>query len=118
MNELLIIFTDKTYVAIGIDDAAPDDEEAKYVIDDTFVCAPASYNSGRFETSSFNGELYFTDEIIANRVKSGIWKVTPEECQKLIEEYEHRRDEQDYKRYLILKNRFEGREEEFKDIKI
>lgn len=121
MNELIITFTDKTYIAFGIDDVSEGyDEERKTVLSNSFICHPSSWNLGNFKNHIkvlSNGELKF-DPLIENRIKLGLWNVTMEEQQKIIKEDEKRQEEQEFKRYLYLKNKFKDRENEFKNISI
>ena len=118
MNELIITFTDKTYVAFEIDDDSDDDEsERRPILKNSWVIHPKCYNSGNFDChiSVVDGELRF-DPLIENRIKLGLWELTMEEAQKVIEDDKHRREEYEYKNYLRLKEKFEGREDEFKEI--
>jgi hypothetical protein len=120
MNELIITFTDKTFVAFEINDDSDDHEsERRPVLENSFIIDPQCYNSGNFDChiSVVDGELRF-DPLIENRIKLGLWELTMEEAQKVIEDDKHRREEYEYKNYLRLKEKFEGREDEFKDIKV
>jgi hypothetical protein len=118
MNELIITFTDKTYVAFEIFDDSDDHEsERRPILENSCVIPPQCYNTGNYDChiSVVDGELRF-DPLIENRIKVGLWNLTMEEAQKVIEDDKHRREEYEYKNYLRLKEKFEGREDEFKDL--
>lgn len=116
MNELIITFTDKTYIAFEIEYVSEDHEsERSPVISNSWVMDSECFNSGNFHChiSVRDGELRF-DQMIENRIKLGLWKLTMEEAQQRIKDDAHKQDEWDYKAYLRLKKKFTGREEEFK----
>ena len=93
MNELIITFTDKTYVAFEICDVSEDHEsERRPVLENSFICHPQCYNGG-----NFNCHI---------------------EAQEIIERDNRKQEEWDYKRYLYLKKKFDGREKEFENITI
>ena len=118
MNELIITFTDKTYIAFEIDDVSEDYEsERRPILSNSFIHDPICYDGGNFSChiKVRDGELRF-DPLIENRIKLGLWKLTMEEAQKIIEDDKRRHEEYEYKNYLRLKKKFEGREDEFKDI--
>jgi hypothetical protein len=62
-----------------------------------------------------DGELRF-DPLIENRIKLGLWELTMEEAQKVIKDDKRRHEEYEYRQYIRLKKKFEGRENEFKDV--
>lgn len=118
MNEVIITFTDKTFVAFEIDDDSDDHEsERRPILENSFIIDPQCYNGGNFNChiGVVDGELRF-DPLIENRIKLGLWELTMEEAQKVIEDDNRRHEEYEYKNYLRLKKKFEGREDEFKDI--
>ena len=118
MNELIITFTDKTYVAFEIDDDSDDDEsERRPILKNSWVIHPKCYNSGNFDChiSVVDGELRF-DPLIENRIKLGLWELTMDEAQKVIEDDKHRREEYEYKQYIRLREKFKNREKEFENI--
>lgn len=120
MNELIITFTDKTYVAFEICDVSEDHEsERRPVLENSFICHPQCYNGGNFNChiSSVDGKIRF-DPLIENRIKLGLWDLTMEEAQEIIERDNRKQEEWDYKRYLYLKKKFDGREKEFENITI
>jgi len=118
MNELIITFTDKTYVAFEIDDDSDDHEsERRPILTNSCVINPKCYNSGNFDChiSVVDGELRF-DPLIENRIKLGLWELTMEEAQKLIEDDNRRHEEYEYKQYIRLREKFKNREKEFENI--
>lgn len=117
-NELIITFKDKTFVAFEIDDVSEDYEaERRPIISSSAIISPKCYNSGHFRTRVVDGKVVF-EPLVQNRVDAGLWNVTVEEVEQLIKEDERKHEEYDYKRYLVLKEKFEGREEEFKDVRL
>jgi hypothetical protein len=118
MNELIITFTDKTFVAFEIDDDSDDHEsERRPVLENSFIIDPQCYNSGNFDChiSVVDGELRF-DPLIENRIKLGLWELTMEEAQKVIEDDNRRHEEYEYKQYIRLREKFKNREKEFENI--
>lgn len=118
MNELIITFTDKTYVAFEIYDDSDDHEsERRPILGNSSIINPKSYNSGNFDChiSVVDGELRF-DPLIENRIKLGLWELTMEEAQKLIEDDNRRHEEYEYKQYIRLREKFKNREKEFENI--
>lgn len=117
-NEVIITFRDKTFITLGINDASEDfEEDRRPVIASRTIVPPQCYNGGRFEvTKDGDGNLRFK-QLVQNRVDAGLWRVTPEEAVKLQEDYDRRYEEGLYRQYLRLKDRFDGRDDEFKDIK-
>jgi hypothetical protein len=118
MNELIITFTDKTYVAFEIDDDSDDHEsERRPVLKNSWVISPKCYNCGNFgcHISVVDCELRF-DPLIENRIKLGLWKLTMKEAQEHIKNDVRKRDEYEYKQYIRLREKFKNREKEFENI--
>jgi hypothetical protein len=117
-NEVIITFTDKTFIVLGINDASEYlEEDRRPVIASRTVVPPQCYNGGRFEVTKDDNDNYRFKQLVQNRVDAGLWRVTPEEAIKLQEDYDRRYEEGLYRQYLRLKDRFDGRDDEFKDIK-
>ena len=86
MNELIITFTDNTYIAFEIDDVSEDYEaERRPVIDSSRIIHPESWNGGNFRCHIHvrDGKPVF-DRLIENRIQTGLWNVTMEEQQQII----------------------------------
>lgn len=118
MNELIITFTDKTYIAFEIYDVSEDYEsERRPILTNSFIHDPICYNGGNFRhhIKVRDGELRF-DPLIENRIKLGLWKLTMEEAQEYIKNDARKHDEYEYKQYIRLREKFKNREKEFENI--
>ena len=118
MNELIITFTDKTYIAFEIDDVSEDYEsERRPILSNSFIHDPICYNGGNFSChiKVRDGKLRF-DPLIENRIKLGLWKLTMEEAQEYIKNDARKHDEYEYKQYIRLREKFKNREKEFENI--
>lgn len=115
MNELIITFTDKTYIAFKIENTFVNGRETSSILSNSWIFEPECWNMGNFEGHVYvsGGKLVF-DPLIDNRIQLGLWKLTMDEAQEIIKRDNKRYEEQDYKRYLYLKEKFSGREEEFR----
>lgn len=100
----VLMFTDKTYIAIGIE---RDDDGDPYVTDFR-VSDPNCVNFGEVDHwFDINGELHFDKWVDVLR-NLGLWEVTEDEVAELVRKNEERARERDYAEYLRLKKKFEG----------
>ena len=117
-NEIIIVFTDKTFCVIGIDENYDDvNRLSEITLCNTQLDHPLYHNNGELTHTVHNGKLRF-EPYIKKRIESGLWIVTEQDVEKLKAKHKRDRDVYDYKQYLRLKKQFEGREDEFKGIKI
>ena len=106
---LTIIFTDKTFISVGFGyvDFSSDSDEMQlqdYLVDD-----PSCYNFSDFGYHVWvdsKGELRF-DRWIQILIDLGLWEMTMEEVQSIIEQKTKEKEEHEYQEYLRLKKKFE-----------
>lgn len=110
----VIIFTDKTFIAIGINDDS-DEEEGHdiYKLTNKWIYNGELYKNSVSCFSSYidssTGKLVF-DTWVDMLIKLGLWNFTEEECQKIREEHTKAQEKREYAQYLVLKKKFEGKE--------
>lgn len=105
----IIMFTDKTYIAVGADynDAEYYKDEPK--LENYWVMDPECCNGGNYECHIHpdgKGNLIF-DKWIQILKDFGLWELEMDEAQKIIAEYNKRQEEREYDQYLRLKAKFE-----------
>ena len=110
----VIVFTDKTFIAIGINDDSGDEEGRDvYKLTNKWIYNGELYKSSVSRFSSYvdatTGQLVF-DEWVDMLVRLGLWNFTEEECLKIREEHIKVQEEREYAQYLVLKKKFEGKE--------
>lgn len=107
-NIFIIMFTDKTYIAIGTHyrDIDKGDEEPQ--LKDFYVIDPSLYSSlESFTYLDKDGSLHFYG--IAKILKElGIWKISEEEVAKQIQISKDKEEAREYAKYLELKKKFEN----------
>lgn len=107
-NLFIIVFTDKTYIAIGTHyrDIDKCDEEPQ--LKDFYVHDPGCYSSlESFTYLGKDGSLHFHG--IAKILKDlGIWKISEEEVEQQIQMCKDKEEAREYATYLELKKKFEN----------
>jgi len=108
-NLFIILFTDKTFIAIGTHykdlDAGYDEPQ----IEDFCVMDPKCVNGGDYHCHTYfhdDGTITF-DEWITILKDFGIWELPKDEVVKIIEENKKREEDREYQQYLRLKKKFE-----------
>lgn len=105
---LTIIFTDKTFISVGFDyiDFSTGSDEMQ--LQDYWVDDPSCYNFGDFgcHVVDNNGELRF-DRWIQILIDLGLWELSMEEVQNIIEQKAKEKEKREYEEYLRLKTKFE-----------
>lgn len=107
-NICIILFTDKTYVAIGIEYDLNND----YVLDNYYVSDPECINNGNYDCHShmdINGNLHF-DRWIQILKDFGIWEIDENEAKEIIERQRKRDEDGEYELYLKLKEKYENKQ--------
>ena len=102
----IIMFTDKTFIALGI---GYDDEDLK--LDNEFIIEPKNWNSGDFHlymhVNSDNKIIY--SPYIRILRDFDIWQFTDEEELAIIEKHKKEKEDYEYQQYLRLKEKFENK---------
>ncbi len=101
----IILFTDKSYVCIGLDD--------DFALENNYLpwFYPQNVNSGDFKCHSWvdeNGKIHFEEWINVLR-EFGIWEFTDEDAKAIIDANKAKEEEWEYQQYLRLKEKFEGK---------
>ena len=107
---LVVTFTDKTYIAVGIEY----DENREPLVDDYRVEEPWCIDSGCFDCHSWvgsDGKLHF-DKWIQVLKDLNLWNITEDEAKEVIERKRKEYRKREYEEYLRLKEKFEGKEVE------
>lgn len=105
-QQLIITFTDKTFIAIGIEYC---DDGDKYILDDLYVSDPECINNGCLDTHiNKNGKLVF-DKNFQQIIDLGIYDISIEEVEQRIAERKKKEEEREYTQYLRLKEKFENK---------
>ena len=103
-----IVFTDGTYISIGLE---YDEDNLEWKLCDNYIDDPSCVNGGRLNSWIDNsGNLHF-DKWVQELIRLGIWDVSESEVKELIEKKEEEQEKRDYEKYLQLKARFEKHEE-------
>ena len=108
-QSLTIVFTDKTFISVGlgyVDSERNDDME----LQNNWISDPICYNiGGDFSchiSADDKGKLHF-DRWIQILIDLGLWEMTMEEVQSIIEQKTKEKEEHEYQEYLRLKKKFE-----------
>lgn len=110
-NLFIILFTDKTFIAIGAhykDLDAGDDEPQ---IEDFYVMDPNCINSGNYDCHMYvhsDGRISF-DRWITILKDFGIWELPEEEALEIVKESKKKEEAREYKEYLRLKEKFDSK---------
>ncbi len=112
-NMFIILFTDKTYIAIGThykDIDAGDDEPQ---LEDFYVMDPGCVNGGNFDCHHWvdrtTNTVHFDPWITFLR-DFGIWDLPEKEATDIINRDRQKEDEKEYQQYLRLKEKFENKQ--------
>lgn len=101
-NLFVITFTDKTFIAIGIDDD-------KWKLASKFIMKPEAYGKNYVATKSlidYKGDIVYPEWVELLK-KLSLWTIDDEEVRKGIEQVNKDRKMREYKEYLRLKEKFE-----------
>lgn len=108
-QSLTIVFTDKTFISVGlgyVDSERNDDME----LQNNWIVDPICYNiGGDFSCHIWaddKGKLHF-DRWIQLLIDLGLWEMTMEEAQSVIEQKAKEKEEREYQEYIRLKKKFE-----------
>lgn len=107
----LILFTDKTYVCIGMEYANDYNKDLKLAHNYTPYLDPTNVNDGDFSCHSWvdsKGNLHFEEWIDVLR-DFGIWEFTDEDAVEVMKKHKQQEEEWEYQQYLRLKEKFEGK---------
>lgn len=102
-NIFVITFTDKTFIAIGIDE-----DEWKLAV--KFIMKPDAFGKNYVAQKSFmdyKGDVCYPEWISLLR-KMGIWTIDDEEVKAGLEQLMVDRKRREYREYLRLKEKFEN----------
>lgn len=106
---LTIIFTDKTFISVGFDYVDFNSDSDEMQLQDYWVDDPSCYNFGDFGCHVWvdnNGELRF-DRWIQILIDLGLWELSMEEAQAVIDKKQKEKEEREYQEYIRLKKKFE-----------
>lgn len=109
LNEIIIIFTDKTFIAICIEQ----NEDDRFYLDNSHIGEPITYNDGCLPYTMKGGVMIFVP-YIQNRIDCGLWDVTKDEVREIINAKIEKQKEREYQQYLRLKEKFENAEQKRK----
>lgn len=109
-NIFIILFTDKTYIAIGTHYRDIDAKDEEPQLTDFWVMNPLCLNGGNFENHLWvdkkTNEIHF-DQWITFLKDFGIWNLSEDEVKNIINQDKEKEREQEYQQYLRLKEKFE-----------
>lgn len=108
-NLFIILFTDKTYVAVGADYNDDEHYSDEPKLDNYWVMDPQCCNGGDYNCHIYTddkGNLRF-DKWIQILKDFGIWELEMDEAQKIIAENKAKQEQREYEQYLRLKAKFE-----------
>lgn len=103
----IIMFTDKTFVALG---TGYDDYEDEPKLGNECIIEPRNWNNGNFRLYMHvdsNNKIIYSPYIQILR-DFGIWQFTDEEELAIIEKHKKDKEDYEYKEYLRLKEKFEN----------
>lgn len=104
----LVLFTDKTYIAIGMEYNYDED----LILSNYYVSDPQCINSGNYDCHSHvdsNGNLHFYRWIQILK-DFGIWEIDEQEAKEIIERQRKRDEDREYELYLKLKKKYENKQ--------
>jgi len=114
-NIFIILFTDKTYIALGTQYRDIDAKDEEPQLTEFWVKNPACLNGGNFEYHSWidrkTNEIHF-DPWITFLKDFGIWNITEDEIKDIIKKDKEKEEEREYQQYLRLKEKFESKNEQ------
>ena len=107
-QSLTIIFTDKTFISVGV--RYCEDDSNEFEIANNWIIDPKCYAGG------FTHDIWFDDEgkphfrrWLQQLVDLGLWEVSEEEVAEEKERQEKEKEEREYNEYLRLKEKYEGK---------
>ena len=106
---LIIIFTDKTFIAVGPDYNDLERWKDEPTIGNYYVDDPRCINGGDFSVHSWtanDGKLRFEEWINILR-DFGIWIFNEDDAKAIMEQKAKEEEEREYRTYLRLKEKFE-----------
>ncbi len=106
-QHFILTFTDGTFISIGLN---YNDDKEEWVLESDWISTtdPKCVNSGRLDHwIDSDGNLKF-NKWVQDLIDLGIWEVTESEVQELIEKDKKAKEEQEYKEYLRLKEKYEN----------
>lgn len=110
----LILFTDKTYVCVGMEYANDYNKDLQLEHNYMPWFSPTNVNTGDFSCHSWvdaDGKIHFEKWIDVLR-DFGIWEFTDEDAIEIMEKHKRQEEEREYQQYLRLKEKFEGKNKE------
>lgn len=111
---LIVMFTDKTYIAAGVCYKDLDNKDDEPQLENFYVAEPSIVDGGCFDCHSWidtKGNLHFHNWIQTLK-DLNLWIITEEEAKKIIERKHEQEEEREYKQYLRLKAKHEKKESE------
>ena len=105
-QHFILTFTDGTFISIGVD---YNEDSSEYILENDWLpsCHPENVNSGHLDSwIDSSGKLRFS-KWVQDLIDLGIWEVTEEEVQDLIEKDKKDKEEREYNEYLRLKAKYE-----------
>ena len=99
-----MVFTDDTYISIGLD---YDEDYDECKICDNYISEPICINDGELDSwVDDSGNLHF-DKWCQELIRLGIWEVTEDEVKDIIKRKEAEKEKREYEQYLKLKAKYE-----------
>lgn len=108
----IIMFTDKTYIAIGTGYKDLESGNDEPNLENYYVNSPGCVDSGCFDCHSWvdtEGNLHFYEWIQILK-DLGLWIIDEKEAKKIIDRKNAEYEEREYQNYLRLKEKFEKKE--------
>ncbi len=106
---LIVTFTDKTYIAVGVGYKDFYDNDESLQIENFCADEPSCIDDGCFDCHTYiddNGNLHFSEWIkILKDFK--LWDISEDECKEIIERKRKKDEEREYQQYLRLKEKYE-----------
>lgn len=107
---LIITFTDKTFIAVGVDYNNSEGHEDEPVLENYYVLPPQNVDGGDYSVHSWvdnSGNLHFHKWVDILR-DLGIWKFTDEDALEVMKRNREKEEKREYQNYLRLKGKFES----------
>ena len=99
-----IMFTDDTYISIGLD---YNEDEHEWYLCDNYIDEPSCINSGCLDYGvDRDGNLHF-NRWVQELIRLGIWNVTEDEVKALVDKRNEETEKREYETYLKLKAKYE-----------
>ena len=107
---LLILFTDKTFICVGLE--YKEDNSDEMILNDNWIYDQKVYHDSLEVYHSYvdkDGKVSF-DLWLQMLIDMGIYHLSDEEVKRIKAEHARKEEERDYANYLRLKEKFEGKE--------